>query len=1104
MFSLKFTDSSNTKSIEHFTDTIIPNAFGPVNFALVNGTPSTFAAPPPPPPGSGGPTTAAATTGHQPIAPDIKGIDNGTITELLHVTKSTAFDKITGKIQYYDVNTSDHDTVSVKFSSFTYQDAKGHDVTGSLNSLQLADILKVEAAVTVTDNTGPNVGGFGSANWNYSVADKAFDFLAAGETLTLTYTATVDNNYQPLDQAGTATITITITGTNDVPVITSPQQNVSFAASGTDTKGGDLIPNTATHGTLAFTDPDLTDTHTVAVSMTSALLDGQPLSATAGQTVIDELAAAVTASIANGDDSTGSGAGTIDWTLANLQVYLADLVPAGESLVLTYAVTVTDSQGATSTQDIVVTIGGNNEAAVVWTNTNPIPPGGVAQWADAANWEGDRAPSTQGTDDVFIGTDQLQPGTPVFPATVTDNEAAKSLTMDYFTDFGTSIPELDILSTGTLTIGGTLKMDTSTDSGSPLTAESIIKNFGTLSVGGIATLLKHSVLDNYGTVTLAEGGVFGDQSSITNSGTIEIASDTLDVQVGIDNFVTTTVDNALVTLLGTIQVDGGATLKLSDGAVITKGNVTLGNLSVLDVEKGAASLPAGAPDAALDGVTVIGTSGPTGSTIQIGAAGPATLLVDDGTTIENGNLTIASGSALDITTGGATLDGVTVTGGGEIDVGSVTATGVTLTLDDATSITNGKLVFADSSDKVAIGAGGATLDGVTVKGGGEIDVGSVTATGVTLTLDDATSITNGKLVFADSSDKVAIGAGGATLDGVAVTGGGEIDVGSVTATGVTLTLEDASSITGGKLVFADGSDKVAIGTGGATLDGVAVSGGGEIDVNTTLTIKDIVTLDDVTISGGTIDDTGTLSVVASSEIENATVDGGGDLTVASGKTLTLSEVTLDGVTLAGSFTNADTLTIDHTVTLNGATINGGTIDDTGTLSVTASSEIENATVDGGGDLTVASGKTLTLSEVTLDGVTLAGSFTNSDTLTIDHTVTLNGATINGGTIDDTGTLSVTASSEIENATVDGGGDLTVASGKTLTLSEVTLDGVTLAGSFTNADTLTIDHTVTLNGATINGGTIDDTGTLSVSGVERDRERHGRWRRRPHGRRAAKR
>ena len=90
--------------------------------------------------------------------------------------------------------------------------------------------------------------------------------------------------------------------------------------------------------------------------------------------------------------------------------------------------------------------------------------------------------------------------------------------------------------------------------------------------------------------------------------------------------------------------------------------------------------------------------------------------------------------------------------------------------------------------------------------------------------------------------------------------------------------------------------------------------------------------------------------------------------------------------------------------------------------VSASSEIENATVNGGGNLTVTAG-TLTLSKDTLDGVTLAGNFSNADTLTIDNTVVLNGATIDGGTIDDTGTLLVSASSEIENATVNGGGNL---------------------------------------------------------------------------------
>ena len=238
--------------------------------------------------------------------------------------------------------------------------------------------------------------------------------------------------------------TITITGTNDVPVITSPQQNVSFVSAGTDTKGGDLIPNTATAGTLVFTDPDLTDTHTVAVKMTSALLDGQPLATTVGPIVINELAAALTASITTADDSTGTGSrndrmdacepsGLSGGPRSRRRVAGPHLRRHRDGFRRTRP------PSRTSLSRLAAT----TAAAVVWTNTNPIPPGG-AQWSDASNWEGDRAPSSQGTDDVFIGTDQVLPGTPVFPATVNDAEAAKSLTMDYFTDFGTSIPELDV------------------------------------------------------------------------------------------------------------------------------------------------------------------------------------------------------------------------------------------------------------------------------------------------------------------------------------------------------------------------------------------------------------------------------------------------------------------------------------------------------------------------------------------------------------------------------------------------------------------------------------------------------------------------------------
>ena len=54
--------------------------------------------------------------------------------------------------------------------------------------------------------------------WSFSVADGALDFLAAGETRTQVYTVTVADGH-----GGTASqdVTITITGTNDAPTISS-------------------------------------------------------------------------------------------------------------------------------------------------------------------------------------------------------------------------------------------------------------------------------------------------------------------------------------------------------------------------------------------------------------------------------------------------------------------------------------------------------------------------------------------------------------------------------------------------------------------------------------------------------------------------------------------------------------------------------------------------------------------------------------------------------------------------------------------------------------------------------------------------------------------
>ena len=122
--------------------------------------------------------------------------------------------------------------------------------------------------------------------------------------------------------------------------------------------------------------------------------------------------------------------------------------------------------------------------------------------------------------------------------------------------------------------------------------------------------------------------------------------------------------------------------------------------------------------------------------------------LEDGTSITNGTLSIASDGTLEIVYGssnvGATLDNVSVSGSGAIQVGSTgnaVSSDPTLTLDDGTIITHGTLSIG-SGDTLNIEAGpnnglGATLDGVEVIG---TDVTSMVRVGSesTLTLTNTT------------------------------------------------------------------------------------------------------------------------------------------------------------------------------------------------------------------------------------------------------------------------------------------------------------------------------------------------------------------------------
>jgi VCBS repeat-containing protein len=176
----------------------------------------------------------------------------------------------------------------------------------------------------------------------------------------LTYVVTIDDG-----NGGTTTqdVVVTITGTNDEPVITSAAQSGTVAETADIPAGTDTDPANAT-GTISFVDVDLSDdpsaSHDGGAVSDSTLANGYEL------TGPQEAALKAAFSLddpALGNFSQADGTGSTGWTydVANADI---DFLGAGDSVELTYVVTIDDGNGGTTTQDVVVTINGTNDAPV--------------------------------------------------------------------------------------------------------------------------------------------------------------------------------------------------------------------------------------------------------------------------------------------------------------------------------------------------------------------------------------------------------------------------------------------------------------------------------------------------------------------------------------------------------------------------------------------------------------------------------------------------------------------------------------------------------------------------------------------------------------------
>ncbi len=147
-----------------------------------------------------------------------------------------------------------------------------------------------------------------------------------------TATGAIDNFSLVEGGVDSTTLTITIDGTNDTPVITSAAQTGAITETGDDT---DPAPVT---GTITFEDADLIDTHT-AVVLPGASVTGGTATLTAAQeaALLDNLSLGTVQ-----DDTPGDGSGSVGWTytVPNSEI---DFLAAGETVEVTHTVAVSDA-----------------------------------------------------------------------------------------------------------------------------------------------------------------------------------------------------------------------------------------------------------------------------------------------------------------------------------------------------------------------------------------------------------------------------------------------------------------------------------------------------------------------------------------------------------------------------------------------------------------------------------------------------------------------------------------------------------------------------------------------------------------------------------------
>ena len=299
--------------------------------------------------GHGGVTTSSASitiTGSND-APVISLEGGNSNTSFLTETNSSLTDS--GTLTVTDVDITDQVLTGVNSVAINAASTGG---ANGIDIFVLEQMFTAPATFHVIDYTTTT----GELTWFFDSGSETFDYLAEGETLILDYVvAAIDDSFTYDNSPpgiGTFTVTVTITGTNDAPVI-SVQGLDSNTSSLTETDSG------LTHsGTLTVTDVDVTDVVIAAVD--GVVVSGTGASSVPGGFDASSYLTVAPIAIIDGTSTTGSLAWNFD-----SEAEAFNFLATGETLELVYTVSATDDNGATTTETITVTITGTDEVQMI-------------------------------------------------------------------------------------------------------------------------------------------------------------------------------------------------------------------------------------------------------------------------------------------------------------------------------------------------------------------------------------------------------------------------------------------------------------------------------------------------------------------------------------------------------------------------------------------------------------------------------------------------------------------------------------------------------------------------------------------------------------------